>query len=125
MGLKDERHGREKKLFAAKLLKDDTSVFGDERVSLGLVGVSADEVLQDELGVLEVAGIVVVSLSVHAFERLLQVQVPVDELLHVLVLQQVAVLLDQLLGPDVAVLVEQTDLLQGDCVVSSGKTRPT
>ena len=85
---------------------------------------SSDEVLQDQLRVLEVAGVVVICLSVHAFKRFLQVSSPVDVLLHVVVFEQVAVLLDQFLRSDVTVLVKQSDPLQS-CRVVSCETRRT
>ena len=55
---------------------------------------SSDEVLQDQLRVLEVAGVVVICLSVHTLERFLKVSSPVDILLHIVVFEQIAVLFD-------------------------------
>lgn len=47
------------------------------------VGVSADEVLEENLGVPEVGGLVVVGLPVHKLKSILEVLVPPDEPLEV------------------------------------------
>lgn len=75
----------------------------------GRVHIPIDEVLQQQLGVLEIGGGVVVALPVDLRESLSEVFVPPDPPLDGGGLEDILVLLDELLGAEVAVLVEEVD----------------
>ena len=97
-------------------VSDDASLGFHGRSSVG-VDVSVDEVLEKELGVLEITGLVIVGLSVNFVQCFLEIFSPPHELLDVYmsdeftwVSEEVLVLLDQLLSPEVAVLVEEVGL---------------
>lgn len=78
-----------------------------ERHVVGLVRVPPDEVLQQQLRVLEVRGVVLVGLSVAPGQGLLEVGGIPDPLGHGLALEQGLSLLDQLVGSHLDVLVEE------------------
>lgn len=71
------------------------------------INIPINEVLQNQLGVLEVTGGVIVGLPVDLGQSLLEVLLPPDIPLEILVFEEILVLLDQLLGPEPAVLIEQ------------------
>lgn len=73
----------------------------------GVVTVSSDEVLEQKLGVSEVAAVVPERLSVASDERLLEVGAVPDPLLHVVALEKWLSLLHELVGAHLHVLVEQ------------------
>ena len=57
--------------------------FVDNRESIAVFGVSSDEILEDDLRILEITSLVIVSLSVDSSKSLLKVLVPPDVSLHV------------------------------------------
>ena len=53
-----------------------------ERFGVGLIGVSANEVLEEELGVSEIAGIILEALTMRAHQSLLEIGSVPDPLSH-------------------------------------------
>ena len=76
-------------------------------LSQSIVGVPSDEVLQQQLRVGEVAGVVVPALSVDSDQSLLEVGGVPDPLLHLRAAEKVLTLLDKLIGSHLNVLIEQ------------------
>ena len=73
----------------------------------GVVGVTSDEVLEQQLRVGEVAGVVLEALTMGAHQSLLEIGRVPDPLLHFSAVQQVLALLNQLVGSHLHVLVKE------------------
>lgn len=85
----------------------DTGVGLGEWLLEGVVGVSSDEVLEEQLRVGEVGGVVLEGLSVASHQGLLQVGAEPDPLLHGVASQQVLSLLHKFVSSHLDVLVEE------------------
>lgn len=66
----------------------------------------------------------VICLSVHSLESFFEVFIPPDESLYIFVFKKVGVLVDQLLGSDVYILIEESSLFEFDSIVSSEARLP-
>ena len=73
----------------------------------GVVRVSSDEVLKEELGVSEVAGVILPRLSVASDQSLLEVGGVPDPSFHLLALEEVRSLGDELVSSHLDVLIEE------------------
>ena len=83
-------------------------MFADLKWSLeSIVCVPSDEVLKQKLGVCEVGSVVLERLSVASNKSLLEVGRPPDELLHVLGLEHVLSLTDELISSHLDVLIKE------------------
>ena len=78
-----------------------------KRLLKGVIGISSDEVLEQELGVGEVRGIVLPRLSVAPDEGFLEVGGVPDPLLHLIALEEVLSLLDEFVSSHLNVLIEE------------------
>lgn len=85
----------------------DLGVGHGEGLLEGVVSVSSDEVLEKELRVCEVGGIVLEGLSVASHESLLEVSAEPDPLLHGIASEEVLSLLHEFISTELHVLVEQ------------------
>ena len=101
----------------------DSGVGDGEGLLEGVVGVSSDEILEEQLAVSEVAGVVLEGLSVSPHQGLLEVGGEPDPLFHVLTAEEVLALLDELVGAHLHVLIEEVaaeDLLSVSVVQHVG-----
>ena len=85
----------------------DASVTDSEGLLGGLVRVSTDEVLKEQLGVGEIAGVILERLSMAAHKGLLEIGGVPDPLLHLITSKKVLTLLNELVSAELNVLVEK------------------
>ena len=85
----------------------DAGVLLSEGLLSGLIGVSTDEVLEEELRVGEVRGIILEGLSVAAHQSLLEISGPPDPSLHLVSSEEMLTLLDELVSAKLNILIEE------------------
>jgi len=98
-------------------LEQQSIVRTGEGEGLSGVGVSSDEILEEEFRILEIGGFVVVGLSVDSAEGFLKVFEPENESSDIVVFQKVFVLFNEFLGSELNVFIEQVDLQELSLVV--------
>ena len=85
----------------------DAGVSDSEGLLSSLVCVATNEVLEEELGVSEVAGVVLERLSVTSHESLLEIGSVPDPLLHLIASKEVFALFNELISAELDILVEK------------------
>ena len=85
----------------------DPVLANSEWLLLGLVGVPSDEVLEEELRVGEVTGVILERLSVTTGHSLLQIGCIPDPLLHLVSAEEVLTLGNELIGTKLHIFVEE------------------
>ena len=85
----------------------NSGVANGEGLLEGVVGVASHEVLEEELRVSEVRGVILEGLSVGSDEGLLEVGGEPHPSLHLLTAEKVLSLLDELIGAHLHVLIEE------------------
>jgi len=85
----------------------DTSIADFEGLLGGIVGIATNKVLEKELGIGEIAGIVFEALSVSTHEGLLEIGGEPNPLLHVLRVEEGLTLADKFISAHLNVLVEK------------------
>lgn len=85
----------------------DAGVLDCEGLLAGLIGVASDEILEQKLGVGEIGRVVPISLTMAAHQGLLKIGCPPDPALHLLTLEQMLALGNELISTELNILVEQ------------------
>ena len=85
----------------------DAGILDCEGLLAGLIRVASDEVLEQQLGVGEVGRVVPVRLTMAAHQGLLKIGCPPDPALHLLTLEQMLTLSNELVSAELHILVEQ------------------
>lgn len=93
------------------------------------INISVDKVLQNQLWVFEVTGMVVIGLSVNFSQSLSQIFLPPDKFLEVLIkknltfmLEQILILFNELLTSEPAVFIKEINFKHLLLVLSIGRT---
>ena len=85
----------------------DAGVLNSEGLLSGLICVTTDEVLEEQLGVGEVRGVVLEGLSMATHESLLEIGGPPDPLFHLISFEEVLAFGNELIGAKLDVLIEE------------------
>ena len=80
------------------------------------VYISVDKVLKKKLGVLEIAGIMIMRLPINFAESLFKIFLPPDVFFEVFMLKKIFILFDELLRSKPAILIEQIDFHDGSSI---------